>query len=85
MMTTSVNGTTAPMRKAAMSHAAPAPNEPCSTTGGKEAVQLFTVPGPLFAAVKVSTSPSPTSLPPRDGPYLRSRFREALLGPDAHR
>ena len=49
------------------------------------AAQLFTVPGPLFAAVKVSTSPSPTSLPPRDGPYLRSRFREALLGPDANR
>ena len=49
------------------------------------AAQLFTVEGPLFAAVKVSTSPSPTSLPPRDGPYLRSRFREALLGPDANR
>ena len=49
------------------------------------AAQLFTVPGPLFAAVKVSTSPSPTSLPPRDGAYLRSRFREALLGADAHR
>jgi hypothetical protein len=26
----------------------------------------------------------PTSLPPRDGPYLRSRFRTALLGADAH-
>ena len=49
------------------------------------AARLFTSPGPLFAAVKVSTTPSPTSLPPRDGPYLRSRFREALLGVDAHR
>lgn len=49
------------------------------------AAQLFTVAGPLFAAVKVSTAPSPPSLPPRDGAYLRSRFREALLGPDAHR
>jgi len=49
------------------------------------AAQLFTAAGPLFAAVKVSISPSPTSLPPRDGPYLRSRFREALLGADAHR
>jgi thiamine pyrophosphate-dependent acetolactate synthase large subunit-like protein len=48
------------------------------------AAQLFTVAGPLFAAVKVSISPSPTSLPPRDGAYLRSRFREALLGRDAH-
>jgi hypothetical protein len=25
-----------------------------------------------------------TWLPARDGPYLRSRFREALLGPDAN-
>ena len=47
--------------------------------------KVFTARGPLFAAVKVSTAPGPTSLPPRDGPYLRSRFREALLGPDAHR
>jgi thiamine pyrophosphate-dependent acetolactate synthase large subunit-like protein len=49
------------------------------------AAQLFTAAGPLFAAVKISTAPSPTSLPPRDGPYLRSRFREALLGADIHR
>jgi thiamine pyrophosphate-dependent acetolactate synthase large subunit-like protein len=49
------------------------------------APKLFTDRGPLFAALKVSTDPTPTSLPPRDGPYLRSRFREALLGPDAHR
>jgi thiamine pyrophosphate-dependent acetolactate synthase large subunit-like protein len=46
---------------------------------------VFADRGPLFAAVKVSTDPTATSLPPRDGPYLRSRFREALLGPDAHR
>ena len=32
------------------------------------AAQLFTVEGPLFAAVKVSTSPSPTSLPARRPP-----------------
>ena len=49
------------------------------------AAQLFTAAGPLFAAVKVSTAPGPTSLPPRDGAYLRSRFREALLGADIHR
>jgi hypothetical protein len=47
--------------------------------------KLFAAQGPLFATIKVSTDPMPASLPPRDGPYLRSRFREALLGPDAHR
>jgi thiamine pyrophosphate-dependent acetolactate synthase large subunit-like protein len=47
--------------------------------------RLFTAPGPVFAAVKVSSETPPMLLPPRDGPYLRSRFREALLGPDAHR
>lgn len=41
--------------------------------------------GPVLLTVKVHTGPQPTSLPPRDGPYLRSRFREALLGADAHR
>ncbi len=41
-------------------------------------------PGPILIAVKVSTQPAPIVLPPRDGPYLRSRFREALLGPQAH-
>lgn len=41
--------------------------------------------GPVQVTVKVTTEPTPTALPPRDGPYLRSRFREALLGSDAHR
>jgi thiamine pyrophosphate-dependent acetolactate synthase large subunit-like protein len=49
------------------------------------ASRVFVAPGPLFAALKVSTEPAPGSLPPRDGAYLRSRFREALLGPAAHR
>jgi thiamine pyrophosphate-dependent acetolactate synthase large subunit-like protein len=40
--------------------------------------------GPVLATLKVSTDPAPTCLPPRDGPYLRSRFREALLGSAAH-
>lgn len=40
--------------------------------------------GPVLATVKVSTAPAPTCPPPRDGPYLRSRFREALLGAAAH-
>lgn len=42
-------------------------------------------PGELtFVTVKVSTEPAPAALPPRDGPYLRSRFREHLLGAEAH-
>jgi thiamine pyrophosphate-dependent acetolactate synthase large subunit-like protein len=47
--------------------------------------RLFTAPGPLFGAIKVATAPAPTALPPRDGPYIRSRFRIALLGAEAHR
>jgi thiamine pyrophosphate-dependent acetolactate synthase large subunit-like protein len=47
--------------------------------------RLFTARGPLFATVKVSADTPPMLLPPRDGPYLRSRFREALLGAEAHR
>ncbi len=47
--------------------------------------EIFDAPGLLFAAIKVSTKPVSICLPPRDGPYLRSRFREAVLGPDAHR
>ena len=36
--------------------------------------------GPLFAAVKVDPTDLPRVLPPRDGVYLASRFRQALLG-----
>lgn len=46
---------------------------------------VHTAPGPLFADIKVSVDLAPGCLPPRDGPYLRSRFREALLGAEAHR
>lgn len=49
------------------------------------APKLLVARGPLFTVIKVSTDPAPTALPPRDGPYLRSRFREAVLGADAHR
>ena len=45
---------------------------------------ILNATGPVLATVKVGTDPEPTSLPPRDGPYLRSRFREALLGARAH-
>jgi thiamine pyrophosphate-dependent acetolactate synthase large subunit-like protein len=40
--------------------------------------------GPLFVDIKVTTEPAPLVLPVRDGPTLRNRFREALLGPKAH-
>jgi thiamine pyrophosphate-dependent acetolactate synthase large subunit-like protein len=45
---------------------------------------IYSAEGPVLVAIKVTTDPVPTSLPPRDGPFLRSRFRAALLGDDAH-
>jgi hypothetical protein len=41
---------------------------------------LYSTPGPVFAAIKVVAEPAAIALPPRDGAYLRSRFRSALLG-----
>jgi hypothetical protein len=38
----------------------------------------------VFAAIKVTTEPAPMVLPLRDGPTLKSRFREALLGAKAY-
>ncbi|MBV8052774.1 MAG: hypothetical protein JOZ80_16425 [Acidobacteriaceae bacterium] len=49
------------------------------------ATRIFSMSGMIFAVMKVDAKPTPVCLPPRDGPYLRSRFREALLGSDAHR
>ena len=37
--------------------------------------------GPVFVNLKVSPAQPPMTLPMRDGPYIRSRFRDALLGP----
>ena len=42
-------------------------------------------PGPTFLTVKVHAEPLPRVLPPRDGAYLKDRFRAALLGADAAR
>ena len=42
-------------------------------------------PGPVFVAIKVQAEPLPRVLPPRDGAYLKDRFRTALLGEDAAR
>lgn len=47
------------------------------------AARLYSSSGLLFACVKVSTEPAPPAAPSLDGPYLRTRFREAMVGPDA--
>ena len=46
--------------------------------------RLLQQPGPVFAAIKVTTQPAPMVLPVRDGATLKTRFREALLGAKAH-
>jgi thiamine pyrophosphate-dependent acetolactate synthase large subunit-like protein len=45
---------------------------------------LHRAEGPFFAQVKVAPDKLPLVLPPRDGAYLKDRFREALLGKDAY-
>jgi thiamine pyrophosphate-dependent acetolactate synthase large subunit-like protein len=50
---------------------------------GDAAQKLRTTAGPVFVVFKVSAARDPPVLPPRDGPYLKHRFREALLGPQA--
>ncbi|MGH8679106.1 MAG: thiamine pyrophosphate-dependent enzyme [Burkholderiales bacterium] len=40
--------------------------------------------GPLFAQIKIANDKLALVLPPRDGAHLKNRFREALLGADAH-
>jgi thiamine pyrophosphate-dependent acetolactate synthase large subunit-like protein len=47
------------------------------------AQRLYAGGGALFAQVKVDAEKLPLVLPPRDGALLKSRFRAALLGPDA--
>ncbi|MGB0576400.1 MAG: thiamine pyrophosphate-dependent enzyme [Alphaproteobacteria bacterium] len=41
---------------------------------------LYNEPGPVFVDVKVTAVDQPMTLPPRDGPTLKHRFRENLLG-----
>jgi thiamine pyrophosphate-dependent acetolactate synthase large subunit-like protein len=41
---------------------------------------LLAAPGPVFANIKVSAERPPMVLPPRDGTYLKHRFRTAVLG-----
>lgn len=45
--------------------------------------RIYSGEGALFAQVKVDPEKLPLVLPPRDGAYLKNRFRVALLGPDA--
>jgi thiamine pyrophosphate-dependent acetolactate synthase large subunit-like protein len=40
---------------------------------------IRTAPGPLLYVAKVRAEPLPFALPPRDGAYLKDRFRHALL------
>ena len=47
---------------------------------GALAARLHTCEGPLFANIKIAPGEAEKVLPSRDGAYLRSRFREAVLG-----
>ncbi len=44
------------------------------------AARLHAGGGPLFANIKIAPGEAEKVLPARDGAYLRSRFREAVLG-----
>ncbi|MFQ5994876.1 MAG: thiamine pyrophosphate-dependent enzyme [Acidiferrobacterales bacterium] len=44
---------------------------------------LYQNAGPLFAVVKVQATSAATILPPRDGTYIKNRFRQAVLGDKA--
>lgn len=44
---------------------------------------IRTRPGPVFFDIKVRAEELPFVLPPRDGAYLKDRFRAALLGQKA--
>ena len=47
---------------------------------GTLAARLQRCEGPLFVNIKIEAGEHPRVLPARDGAYLRSRFREAVLG-----
>ena len=42
--------------------------------------QLYSARGPVFVAVKVTPKAQPMVLPLRDGPSIKHRFRDAVLG-----
>ncbi len=41
---------------------------------------FYKLKGPVFVNIKVTTHPVPNVLPPREGAWLKHRFRQALLG-----
>ncbi|MSO73904.1 MAG: aldehyde dehydrogenase [Alphaproteobacteria bacterium] len=46
---------------------------------------LYGGPGPVLGVFKIKAVSAPRVLPPRDGAYLKDRFRETLLGKAAMR
>jgi thiamine pyrophosphate-dependent acetolactate synthase large subunit-like protein len=65
-------------------------------SGFRQTARVYTMPeleasiplfyetqGPVFVDIKVTTAPVPNVLPPRDGTWLKHRFRQALLGDKA--
>jgi len=60
----------------------------CGTVRDKKSVeavipQILREAGPLFFNIKVRAENLPLVLPPKEGAYLKDRFRFALLGKDA--
>jgi len=53
--------------------------EPAEADGLAE--RLWTAPGPRLAVVKVAAADEPLVMPPRDGTWLKERFRRALALP----
>ncbi|MFN4088145.1 MAG: thiamine pyrophosphate-dependent enzyme [Alphaproteobacteria bacterium] len=39
--------------------------------------------GPVFVLIRISADPVPMVLPPKDGAYLKTRFRQAVVGDGA--
>jgi thiamine pyrophosphate-dependent acetolactate synthase large subunit-like protein len=71
---------------AAMATAAGFPTTAVATDEGSLARVTSLVreaPGPILAVIKASTAKHPLVMPPKDGAYLKDRFREALLGKQA--
>jgi thiamine pyrophosphate-dependent acetolactate synthase large subunit-like protein len=57
----------------------------CSTVSNKKDLksvlpQIWKGVGPVFFNIKVRAEDLPVVLPPKDGAYLKDRFRQALLG-----
>ncbi len=59
--------------------------ERCATVRDQAALaaaipDLLAAPGPVFTTIKIRAEILPFARPPKDGGYLKDRFREALLG-----